>query len=1533
MYRPKKLVDKVFAILLSFILILSLCSPSIAMVSANTTEGETNEAFLPEEQDSNAQLSSPDTVTIENFNQQLFTTMSISQEEKLSQLIEKTIDYYLSKNKLTSWQELVALWGAGEDLSQWELPEWITKQPSNYKANSYGTEQIQYIFGLLAAGKDPSKAWETNTNLYEDLASQQIENGSIGGINKHLFAMLALKTGKELGHYSWDDAKEQKALEFLLNQEISGGGFALFGDYPDTDITGMVILTLGLYQNDTAVQATIERAKAILKQKQLDNGGFISDGDWGSGDNANSLAAAVSGLVAVGEDLSANEWIKDQTIIDTYERFQLENGSFKWKPDDTNTNSAATEQALISLLDIQNNQSTWHRFADEWTKEENHSEQPSDDKEEDGSGNDSTNPDEQVVYISIEKRAIGEGNILPKTKVTLQDGDTAFSILQRVTNERGIDLYYTGSNESIYIQGIDGLWEFDYGPLSGWIYAVNNETPSVSSGIFTVQNGDFIRYQYTTDLGNDLEDEYIATASLTVDGIDEQIVQEKLVDIIDGQITALDVLKEGLGSDIPYEIVHSSFGPYVNSIDGLEAGSLGGWDGWMYKVNGEEVQVGASDYKVKDGDSIQFYYGRWADISTVSFIEYQIDNPSITISLKGDRFTENAQNNDYWNVDTGNTALQLQSIVRIDNQKVELQFNGKANGGTISIQALPGGIEGEYSSNTIAIDVVQEISDSENKTIKVGANEQEIKIISNGEKPTNVVTLNFDTNDLPKLEANRGNVILFIPSGTKVVTGDWNKSLEIPSNIITNITETYKKINSKLEGKEVKEITAHIKVGGNIRIDFNQHVTLIFKGLGDKEAGFIDQSGVFTPIQKVNEHIQPQPEVYAYAKESDLIVKTKHFTEFLAYQAVVKEQPEDEQQNNGSGSGSGGSGGPSTKNKTVYISIEKRSIGERDILSKTKVTFHDGDTVFDVLKQIADEKGIDIDYTGSGSSLYIQGINGLMEFDKGPLSGWMYSVNGKFLNKSVGEYRVKDGDNIRFQYTTNLGEDIGDKYVPNPTEENKGKSGGGGGGGSAKPKNNGESNVAIAALEESINKSANWILKNVDFTVHDEFNDWSALALQRAGKNVPTVYYTTLESYVKEKNGAFRLITDYERMALAVLALGKDPRNIAGYDFIEKIYQNERMTNQGTNGAIFALIVLDAKNYEVPADALWTREKLVNWVIEQQNADGGFPLSKASNGPSDVDVTAMALQALANYQDNPKVKVVIDKAVSWLSKQQIDNGGFKVYGVENSETISQVIIALTSLGIDLDDSRFVKKKGDLLSALNSFVNEDGGISHVRKEPSNYMATQQGLMAFTAYQRFIESKNNLFDMSDKNLETNKVTFLDVTDNSFGKDEIYQLVEAGVINGYPDGTFRPNQSINRGQAANLFMRALQLEVSTTTHNFDDVTPNSPYFDAANATKAAGIFNGKNDGKTFGALDTLTREQMASVLVRAFDLQPKDVQVNLTDLDQVSETHRKSVEILYQNGITTGRANGEFDPHAPVTRVQFVVFLSRAMKLTNN
>lgn len=89
------------------------------------------------------------------------------------------------------------------------------------------------------------------------------------------------------------------------------------------------------------------------------------------------------------------------------------------------------------------------------------------------------------------------------------------------------------------------------------------------------------------------------------------------------------------------------------------------------------------------------------------------------------------------------------------------------------------------------------------------------------------------------------------------------------------------------------------------------------------------------------------------------------------------------------------------------------------ILGTTEVEVQGSDTVFTVLSRTVKSKGIQMESEGVGPSVYVMGINNLYEKDRGPRSGWMYRVNGVYLNVSAGAASVKNGDKIEWVYTTN----------------------------------------------------------------------------------------------------------------------------------------------------------------------------------------------------------------------------------------------------------------------------------------------------------------------------------------------------------------------------------------------------------------------------------------------------------------------------------------------------------------------------------
>ncbi|MCS1350012.1 DUF4430 domain-containing protein [Mechercharimyces sp. CAU 1602] len=102
----------------------------------------------------------------------------------------------------------------------------------------------------------------------------------------------------------------------------------------------------------------------------------------------------------------------------------------------------------------------------------------------------------------------GGQTVLSARAVTLVEGDTVFDVLQRATQATGVQMEYRGWAHTLYVEGIDNLYEFDEGPESGWMYRVNGVFPNKSAGIYDVDEGDVIEWLYTRDLGRDIGAEF-----------------------------------------------------------------------------------------------------------------------------------------------------------------------------------------------------------------------------------------------------------------------------------------------------------------------------------------------------------------------------------------------------------------------------------------------------------------------------------------------------------------------------------------------------------------------------------------------------------------------------------------------------------------------------------------------------------------------------------------------------------------------------------------------------------------------------------------------------------------------------------------------------------------------------------------------------------------------------------------------------------------------------------------------------------------
>lgn len=402
-------------------------------------------------------------------------------------------------------------------------------------------------------------------------------------------------------------------------------------------------------------------------------------------------------------------------------------------------------------------------------------------------------------------------------------------------------------------------------------------------------------------------------------------------------------------------------------------------------------------------------------------------------------------------------------------------------------------------------------------------------------------------------------------------------------------------------------------------------------------------------------------------------------------------------------------------------------------------------TAWDAVKACLDNAKYE--YTGSGAYLKsitdTKGIT-LGEKDDGKSSGWMFGVTPAqgeetLPNTTLDATFIHDGDTVRLFFTN--------KYIPVDPDE---------------PVDPG---TEVPNFDKVYADTKKYIQNNVPApVVASDRGEWAVLGLARAGVELSDAYiqayYGKVVAYVQKNMGADGVlvdpeshnptVTDNERIILALTAIGKDPANVGGKNLLTALQNKDIMQVTDTsktdiNGLVFGLLALNSGNYT--QDSYW----LVQAILTQQNKDGSWSASADTKPDGDVDMTAMALQALAPYYnegDDTTVNAAVDKALQWLSAK------YKGKGYTSAESCAQVVVALSALQLNANsDSSFVKTVdgaptsvlGDLL---RYYLGEGQGFKHAASgKTADQKATEQALYAMAAYERYCRRTKALYDMTD------------------------------------------------------------------------------------------------------------------------------------------------------------------------------------------
>lgn len=485
----------------------------------------------------------------------------------------------LAQDTYLTVADAILTFAAGGDVQGW-LDETVAQAPGSTMdyyvllLNRFGeeldyTEYVQNAAPMLEQGGISNPVTRQKCALAvvscgaEEMVPAGIADETIGklGVMSYVYGLHLLNNGLVSSQWTIETVVEK-----LLEMQKEDGGWAVMGQYGDTDVTAMCLQALACNRgSNVRIIESINRALTFLSEKQLENGGFIGTGK----ENSESCAQVIVALSSLGLDACSDERFAKNgiSVMEAMMQYRLADGGFAHLPGDTISNENASVQALQALYAYLNKgelffdfsgveqvdyelqaERSWKFYA--WiiigvlcsagtvfalTRKRGRVKQLifvlltcaiaavavymiNIQSASDYYGNALPTGKEIAGHASISIRCDtvagstdddsipDDGVILESTDIPFREGASVFDVLTSAARTFRIQTEHSGGEGGMaYVTGINYLYEYAYGDLSGWIYSVNGETFSIGCGSYIVEDGDEILWQYTTQLGEDLK--------------------------------------------------------------------------------------------------------------------------------------------------------------------------------------------------------------------------------------------------------------------------------------------------------------------------------------------------------------------------------------------------------------------------------------------------------------------------------------------------------------------------------------------------------------------------------------------------------------------------------------------------------------------------------------------------------------------------------------------------------------------------------------------------------------------------------------------------------------------------------------------------------------------------------------------------------------------------------------------------------------------------------------------------------------------
>lgn len=483
-------------------------------------------------------------------------------ESEFSSRILNQLDYASKELDLQAWLDGPVADAAGESMDNYVII--LQHAKHNLNLDAYLAAAAKQV--LPGAIKSPVSRQRCALTLIaggrSDLVPDTLVDETAGklGVMSYVYALHLLNNGAHSDLWTIESIVDK-----LLSMQKRDGGWAAMGNFSDVDATAMCMQALACVNGNEAIEEALNRAIALLSERQLESGGFSSNGK----ENAESAAQIIIALSSLGIDADADERFiqNDVSVLDALLAYQLHSGGFAHLPGESE-NETAGIQALQAFVALNQAGTPYYDFSNEPSFEIAESRKidlpvwkiyalaaagvflllgavyaltRKHGKlkqlifvillasiaaavvlmiEIESTAGYYSADDKLVpvgdVYLSIRCDTVAgfadnestpeDGTILDRTAIPCSAGDSVFDILTYAAKKYEIHMEHEGgAGDMAYVNGINYLYEYDYGDLSGWMYRLNDDKPSVGCGAQTVKPDDEIIWEYTTKLGEDLK--------------------------------------------------------------------------------------------------------------------------------------------------------------------------------------------------------------------------------------------------------------------------------------------------------------------------------------------------------------------------------------------------------------------------------------------------------------------------------------------------------------------------------------------------------------------------------------------------------------------------------------------------------------------------------------------------------------------------------------------------------------------------------------------------------------------------------------------------------------------------------------------------------------------------------------------------------------------------------------------------------------------------------------------------------------------